>query len=107
MSAHHNPRKSRVMQTATAINAFASRARTRGAKPLAVKLQTSYRTVENWIAGRTGPNWTHVATMLNDDALACDVLRAAGRDDIAELVEARGHAIELARLMRKAGGHDS
>lgn len=84
--------------------AFAERARRIGAKELARTLRTSWRTTENWLAGRAGPNWKHVAGMLADDHLACEVLRAAGREDLAELVEARGHAAELAALLRRVAG---
>lgn len=108
MSEQRNTRRNScvpsMLATADASEMFAVRARKIGAKPLAVALRTSYRTVENWMQGRAGPNWKHVATMLADDALACEVLRAAGRDDIAELVEAKGHAGELARILKKAGG---
>lgn len=91
----------RMLATADASEMFAVRARKIGAKPLAVALRTSYRTVENWMAGRAGPNWKHVATMLADDALACEVLRAAGRDDIADLVEMKSHADKAAAIMKR------
>lgn len=47
------------------------------------------------------PYWKHVATMLADDALACEVLRAAGRDDIADLVEAKSHADQAAAILKR------
>lgn len=90
-----------MLATADASEMFAQRARAIGAKPLAQKLRTSYRTVENWLAGRAGPNWKHVATMLADDHLACEVLRAAGRDDIADIVEAKHHADKAAAILKR------
>lgn len=93
-----------MLATADASEMFAARARKIGAKPLASALRTSYRTVENWMQGKAGPNWKHVATMLADDALACEVLRAAGRDDLADLVEAKSHADKAAVILERIKG---
>jgi len=108
MTAVKNNRKLRgvfplssVAPTMDANEAFAQRARTIGMKPLANRIRTSLRTAENWLSGRTGPQWKHVREMLQHDDLACEVLRAAGRDDIADIVEAKHHADRAAAILKR------
>lgn len=54
------------------------------AKMLASRAGTNQRTVENWKAGHNGPSWPHVVRMLHDEDLAVTLLRAAGREDLAD-----------------------
>lgn len=53
-------------------------------KAIAKRIGASPRTVENWKDGANGPTWKHTVAMLNDDQLAPELLRAAGRDDLAK-----------------------
>jgi hypothetical protein len=108
MSAQANHRKLRgrttlnsVAPTMDANQAFAERARAVGMKPLANRIRTSMRTAENWLQGRTGPQWKHVREMLQHDDLVCQVLRAANREDLAALVEAKQNAEGLAKMLRR------
>ncbi|CAB4167656.1 hypothetical protein UFOVP860_37 [uncultured Caudovirales phage] len=54
------------------------------AKFLAMRAGTNQRTVENWKAGNNGPSWWLVVRMLHDEELAPVLLRAAGREDLAD-----------------------
>lgn len=54
------------------------------AKFLAARAGTNLRTVENWKSGSNGPSWSLVVRMLHDDELAPVLLRAAGREDLAD-----------------------
>lgn len=108
MTAVKNTRKIRGVSTLSSVaptmdanEAFAQRARTIGMKPLANRIRTSLRTAENWLQGRTGPQWKHVREMLQHDDLVCEVLRAASREDLAALVEAKQNAEGLAKMLRK------
>lgn len=111
MTARKNNRKLRgvptlnsVAPTMDANEAFAQRARTIGMKPLANRIRTSLRTAENWLQGRTGPQWKHVREMLQHDDLVCEVLRAADREDLAILVEAKSHADKAAVILERIKG---
>lgn len=83
---------------------LADKLRPFGVKPLARRVGASIRTIECWFKGETAPTWKHVATMLADDELMCEVLRAAGREDIAELAEMKRRADELRAFLSKGIG---
>lgn len=53
-------------------------------KFLANRAGTNERTAENWKSGANGPSWPLVVRMLQDGELAPSLLRAAGRDDLAD-----------------------
>jgi hypothetical protein len=53
-------------------------------KLLANRAGTNERTAENWKRGENGPSWSIVVRMLQDEELAPALLRAAGRDDLAD-----------------------
>lgn len=59
------------------------------AKTLAHKARTSVRTAENWKQGTNGPSWPAVVELLRDPEMATILLRAAGRDDLADIEQAR------------------
>lgn len=69
--------------TAALVEAF----RGLNAKLLAVRVNTSPRTTEKWLAGTNAPTWKHTVAMLNDDELAVRLLKAAGRLDLARSAE--------------------
>ncbi len=80
---------------------LAGRLRPFGAKPLARRIGASIRTIETWFKGETAPTWKHVSTMMADDELLCELLRAAGREDIADLTEAKSHADKAAAILKR------
>ena len=53
-------------------------------KALATRAGTNERTAENWRRGENGPSWPIVVRMLQDPELGPAILRAAGRDDLAD-----------------------
>jgi hypothetical protein len=53
-------------------------------KFLATRAGTNERTAENWKRGENGPSWPIVVRMLQDEELAPALLRAAGREDLAD-----------------------
>lgn len=53
-------------------------------KFLASRAGTNERTAENWKRGENGPSWSIVVRMLQDEELAPALLRAAGREDLAD-----------------------
>ncbi len=57
------------------------------AKLLAKKAGTNQRTVENWKNGANGPSWPLVVRMLHDEELGPALLKAAGREDLADAVQ--------------------
>ncbi len=67
-------------------------------KFLAKRAGTNVRTVENWKAGNNGPSWPLVVRLLQDDELGPVLLRAAGREDIADAAQ----VLEKLRAARKA-----
>ncbi len=56
-------------------------------KFLARRAGTNQRTVENWKAGANGPSWPLVVRMLHDEELGPALLKAAGREDLADAVQ--------------------
>lgn len=67
-------------------------------KILANRAGTNERTAENWRRGENGPSWSMVVRMLQDQELAPALLRAAGREDLADVDQVR----EKIRAARKA-----
>jgi hypothetical protein len=65
------------------------------AKFIATRLKTSQRTVESWKQGKSAPQARHTLAMLNDEELCAQLLKAAGRSDLA-------HAQETIAALRKA-----
>lgn len=61
------------------------------AKLLAMRVKTSSRTTEKWLAGTNAPTWKHTVAMLNDDELCARLLEAAGRGDLARSAETIAH----------------
>lgn len=59
------------------------------AKSLAHKAKASVRSAENWKQGTNGPSWPAVVRLLHDPETAAVLLRAAGRDDLADVEQAR------------------
>ena len=57
------------------------------AKFLAKRAGTNQRTVENWKNGANGPSWPLVVRMLHDEELGPALLKAAGREDLADAVQ--------------------
>ena len=53
-------------------------------KFLASRAGTNERTAENWKRGENGPSWSIVVRMLQDEELAPLLLKAAGREDLAD-----------------------
>lgn len=53
-------------------------------KFLANRAGTNERTAENWKSGANGPSWPIVVRMLQDEELAPLLLKAAGREDLAD-----------------------
>lgn len=80
---------------------LAGKLRPFGVKPLARRIGASIRTIETWFKGETAPTWKHISQMLADDELMCEVLRAAGREDIAELAEMKRNAERLKTYLRE------
>ena len=68
------------------------------AKFLAKRAGTNQRTVENWKAGANGPSWPLVVRMLHDEELGPALLKAAGREDLADAVQ----VLEKLRAAKKA-----
>lgn len=68
------------------------------AKFLASRAGTNTRTVENWKAGNNGPSWPLVVRMLHDEELAPILLKAAGREDLADAEQ----ILEKIRAARRA-----
>jgi hypothetical protein len=56
-------------------------------KALAQRIGASPATVKNWKDGENGPTWRHAVAMLNDDELCVRLLKAAGREDLANSAE--------------------
>ncbi len=54
------------------------------AKFLARRAGTNERTAENWKAGANGPSWPLVVRMLHDEELGPALLKATGREDLAD-----------------------
>lgn len=54
------------------------------AKFLAKRAGTNIRTAENWKAGINGPSWPLVIRLLHDETLGPALLKAAGREDLAD-----------------------
>lgn len=83
---------------------LADRLRPFGVKPLARRIGASIRTIETWFKGETAPTWKHVSTMMADDELLCELLRAAGRDDIADIAMAKSKLLEAKAALDKLSG---
>jgi hypothetical protein len=90
-----------VRPTFQANESLAGKLRPFGVKPLARRIGASIRTIETWFKGETAPTWKHISQMLADDELMCEVLRAAGREDIAELAEMKRNADQLRSYLTK------
>lgn len=67
-------------------------------KFLANRAGTNERTAENWKRGENGPSWPIVVRMLQDEELAPALLRAAGREDLADAEQ----ILEKLRAAKKA-----
>lgn len=67
-------------------------------KFLANRAGTNERTAENWKRGDNGPSWPIVVRMLQDEELAPALLRAAGREDLADAEQ----ILEKLRAAKKA-----
>lgn len=68
------------------------------AKILCKKAGTNQRTVENWKSGVNGPSWPLVVRMLHDEELGPALLKAAGREDLADAVQ----VLEKLRAAKRA-----
>ena len=88
-----------VISTFDANESLAHQLHDHGAKPLARIVGASVRTVEKWLRGEVAPTWKHTSQMMRDDELLCDLLRAAGREDVAHLVEAKESVERAKRLL--------
>lgn len=84
--------------TWSATDALREAFRTWPTKFLANRAGTNERTAENWKRGENGPSWPIVVRMLQDEELAPALLRAAGRDDLADVDQVR----EKLRAAREA-----
>lgn len=101
-----------VPSTFDAARGIADMLRSFTAKAVARRVGTSPRTVENWKDGVNAPTWRHVVAMLNDDELAPELLRAAGREDLAKQheilsLERRIDALKQAENRLEEDIHDS
>lgn len=88
-------------QTATtwsATDALREAFRSWPTKFLANRAGTNERTAENWKAGNNGPSWSIVVRMLQDEELAPVLLKAAGREDLADAEQ----ILEKLRAAKKA-----
>lgn len=56
-----------------------------GHKALAERVRCGMRTVAGWFQGQSTPHFKHVLMMMQDDELLEEMLRLAGRDDIADI----------------------
>ena len=71
-----------------------------GHKAVAERAQCGLRTVKGWFAGESTPSCKHmIAMMAADDALLCDVLRMAGREEAAAVIEAKESVERAKRLL--------
>lgn len=80
----HSPQKVSTATTWSATAALKAAFASLSAKTLAEKAETNTRTAENWKAGANGPSWPIVVRFLQDPELAPVLLRAAGREDLAD-----------------------
>ncbi len=84
--------------TASATEALRDAFRNWPTKVLADRAGTNTRAAENWKRGENGPSWSIVVRMLQDGDLAPALLRAAGREDLADAEQ----ILEKLRAAKKA-----
>ena len=96
--AHGEPSVNATATTWTATDSLRSAFRHWSAKVLANRAGTNERTAENWRAGNNGPSWPLVVRMLHDEELGPALLKAAGREDLADAVQ----VLEKLRAAKRA-----